>query len=76
MDKKRFGRMTLITGFASLLTGIGLVMYCATTPNCVSLSTPQNTVPAWFVTVIAATFAFLGIVLIAYWSSSNEDRLP
>ena len=75
MDKKDYDKMMLIIGFALLLTGIGLVMYSATTPNWVSLSTPQNTVPAWFATVIAATFVFLGIVLIAYWSWSKEVRL-
>ena len=30
-----------------------------------SLSTPQNTVPAGYATVIAATFAFVGIALLA-----------
>ncbi len=74
MDKKDFDKMILILGFALLVTGIVLVMYIATTPNVVSLSIPQNTVPAWFATVIAATFVFLGIVIIAYWSWSKEVR--
>ena len=64
--------MILIIGFASLLTGIGLVMYSATTPNWVSLSTPQNTVPAWFATVIAATFAILGIALIFLGATESD----
>jgi hypothetical protein len=65
LDQKRFGKIILIIGFATLLTGIGLIIYSATVPNWMSLSTPQNTVPAGYATVIAATFAFVGIALLA-----------
>ena len=65
MDNKRFGKLILILGIASVLTGIGLGIYI----EMFSISTysntiPANTVPTWFAFLIAAVFAILGMVLI------------
>ena len=65
MDNKRFGKLILILGIASVLSGIGLGIYI----EMFSISTysntiPANTVPTWFAFLIAAVFAILGMVLI------------
>jgi hypothetical protein len=57
--------MILNIGIALLLLGIGLGIYSEFfSSSTYSVSIPANTVPAWLATVIAATFAIFGLVLI------------
>ena len=60
----------MIMGFVLLFTGLGLIIYSATTPIVVPQSYEQNSAPVWFASVIAATFAFLGTVLIVFGASA------
>lgn len=69
MNKKRFGKMMLILGIALLFSGIGLGIYSTMFANVYYFQSPPNMVPSWYANVIAATFAFLGIALIALGAS-------